>query len=54
MVRSIKQAHQREFLAMRVQYCDDKQMSRMSAGRVLCNNIIFTGEHGLIKVWDWV
>lgn len=20
----------------------------------MCNNLIFTAEHGLIKIWDWV
>jgi hypothetical protein len=26
----------------------------MTGGETLCNNLIFTAEHGLIKIWDWI
>ena len=26
----------------------------MNGGLTLCNNLIFTSEHGLIKIWDWI
>lgn len=24
------------------------------SNEILCNNLIFSAEHGLIKVWDWI
>jgi hypothetical protein len=26
----------------------------MGDGEIMCNNLILTAEHGLIKIWDWI
>lgn len=50
---SIEQAHEREFLSLRVQYCENHLLTKLGSN-CKCNNLIFTAENGLIKIWDWV
>ena len=39
---------------MRIHYFEAEILDRMADGTALCNNVILTAEHGLIKMWDWV
>ncbi|CAK76025.1 unnamed protein product (macronuclear) [Paramecium tetraurelia] len=53
LLSTITGAHQREFFGLRIHYCDINLITRLS-NDISCNNLIFSAQHGLIKVWDWI
>ncbi|CAD8152441.1 unnamed protein product [Paramecium pentaurelia] len=53
LLSTITGAHQREFFGLRIHYCDINLITRLS-NEISCNNLIFSAQHGLIKVWDWI